>query len=172
MIIVIVLVGEEFTVNYQDAPPPSIDPPPAINPKAFDDAPPSQPPHYEAGTGYYDQYPTYPSTYHPQYGGQQQQQHSNVIIQQQPVTTILEQREFRSEDYTARFVALFICATLACCVCWPFALVACILTCVAVHNVSENQNPRPLITAAVVFIVLSFVIGIPFSIIYFTVIKK
>ena len=49
--------------------------------------PAAQPPQYQAGTGYYSdypqypQYPQYPSTYHPQYAGSQTQ-HTNVILQQ------------------------------------------------------------------------------------------
>ena len=71
--------------GYESAPPPSTDPPPPSNPMAAADAPPPQPPQYQypqyqAGTGYYGQYP---STYHPQYGGDQQKQHPNVIVHQQ-----------------------------------------------------------------------------------------
>ena len=72
--------------DYQYAPPPSTDPPPPSNPMAATDAPPPQPsqyqyPQYQAGTGYYGQYP---STYHPQYGTDQpKQQTTNVIVHQQ-----------------------------------------------------------------------------------------
>ena len=31
----------------------------------------------------------------------------------------------------------------------------------AVGNLNENQNPRPMMTAAFIFIILSFVVGIP-----------
>ena len=34
------------------------------------------------------------------------------------------------QSHGVHFVLLFICSGLACLVCWPFALVACILTCV------------------------------------------
>ena len=39
----------------------------------------------------------------------------------------------------------------------------------AACSVSDDQNPRPIMVAALVFIILSFVIGIPFAIVYFTV---
>ena len=34
---------------------------------------------------------------------------------------------------------------------------------------NDDQNPRPLMIAALVFIILSFVVGIPITIVYFTV---
>ena len=33
----------------------------------------------------------------------------------------------------------------------------------------DNHNPRPIMSAALIFIILSFVIGVPLLIIYFTV---
>ena len=87
------------------------------------------------------------------------------------------------EDYAGRFVLLFICSTVACFICPPIALVACILSCVvsvaycdtvnacfclhtqALCFASGDKNPRPLMIAALIFIILSFVIGIPLAIV-------
>ena len=39
----------------------------------------------------------------------------------------------------------------------------------AVSFSGDDHNPRPIMCAAVIFIILSFVIGIPLAIIYYTV---
>ena len=39
----------------------------------------------------------------------------------------------------------------------------------AVYYANDDQNPQPLMNVALVFIILSFVIGIPIIIVYFTV---
>ena len=39
----------------------------------------------------------------------------------------------------------------------------------AVSFSGDDHNPRPIMSVAVLFIILSFVIGIPLAIIYFTV---
>ena len=78
--IVLMITMSAKVPAYQDAPLPPVDPLPPSNPMTTGDAYPPQPPQYDypqyqAGTGYYDQYP---STY-PQYGSGQQQQKTVIV---------------------------------------------------------------------------------------------
>ena len=93
-------------------------------------------------------------------------------------------------EYNPRYLSLlFIFATLACFVCCPFASMACILICVvsvalianimlllkmlsclqftqAGCNINNNEDPCLSMSCALIFIVLSFVIGIPSAILF------
>jgi len=52
-----------------------------------------------------------------------------LFSQPTTVTTVEEERLYKTSDYAAKFILLFICATVACFVCWPISCVACCLTC-------------------------------------------
>ena len=112
--------------DYQYAPLPSTDPPPPSNPMAAADAPPPQPPQYQypqyqAGTGYYGQYP---STYHPQYGTDQQNQHANVIVNRQVCLC--------TYDIVCVCVCVYVCVHVCACVYVRVCVHMCMHVCVCV----------------------------------------
>ncbi|XP_065909265.1 uncharacterized protein [Dysidea avara] len=159
-------------------------------PPDYTSAPPPSNPGYSVtqtggGTGYntgvppnytgapiqgYQQYQQYPSTYHPQYAGVKE---THVIMTQPTaVSTIEMERLYSPSDYTAKFILLFICSTVAFFICWPISLVACCLTCAAIFQSSRNQNPNPLIIATVITIVICLIVGIPFQVYYWVWYRK
>ncbi|XP_065897082.1 uncharacterized protein [Dysidea avara] len=118
------------------------------------------PPNY-TGVGYQQ----YSLTYHPQYAGIKEKH----MIMTQPIAvtdTEVERPLYTPSDYTSKFIILLIWSAVAFFVCWPISLVVCCLTCAAILKSSRNQNPNPLMIAAVILVVICLAVGIPLQVFY------
>ncbi|XP_065897397.1 uncharacterized protein [Dysidea avara] len=97
-------------------------------------------------------------------------QYQRTAVVTQPVASYATQQNntYKLNDYKVKIYLLVACSCLACCIFWPTAMAACCLTGSAYVAANDGKDPRFYMILAIIMIVLSVIVGIPFSVWYIT----